>query len=136
MDLKLNIQDSAWNAGKSMRIEEHAAQHLRLYLSGKGCDGFEYGVSFDDPAEDDLICQPSDQEKQNVDDKDRLCFIVDPETAEFVNGSEISWVDDERGKGFLVENPKHKRFRGKFFKDDQWRRKIFGKSENEGQPQP
>jgi|GEM_PF-1605224 len=128
MDLQLDIQDNAWQAGHELRTGEHASQHLRLYLSGKGCDGFEYGVSFDDADDTDLICPPLES-GQKLDSSSELHFIVDPETAEFVNGSEISWVDDERGKGFLVGNPKHKRFRGKFFKDKQWRKKIFGTSE-------
>lgn len=129
MDLRLNIQDSAWKVGKQLRQGDHAGQHLRVYLSGKGCDGFEYGVSFDNPDKDDYVVESSNATAKKLDGQapSELCFLVDTETAEFVNNSEIEWVDDERGKGFLIDNPKHKRFRGKFFRDKNWKKKIFGK---------
>src|SRR5690606_9834646 len=63
---------------------------LRLYLDGKGCDGFYYGVSFDEPADGDLHFV-----------QDGIDIIVDPDTLEFVVGSEIDWVNDERGRGYL-----------------------------------
>lgn len=82
---------------------------LRLYCEGKGCDGFRYGVAFTDVEPEDLHFYI-----------DGLWCVVDLETLPFVFGSEISWVDDERGKGFLVENPRHKYYRGKFFKRKGW----------------
>ncbi len=87
---------------------------LRVYLSGKGCDGFEYGVSFDARQDLDL-----------AEAFDSIVTIIDPETAKYVGGSTIDWVDDERGRGFLVENPNHKKFRGKFFKRKGWEEKIL-----------
>jgi iron-sulfur cluster assembly accessory protein len=83
---------------------------LRLYISGKNCDGFEYGVSFDSAS-------PEDAEFAN----DGVSVLVDPQALMFCQGSVIDWVDDERGKGFWVENPHHRHFRGKFFKKRQWR---------------
>lgn len=85
---------------------------LRVYLSGKGCDGFEYGVSFDARQDVDL-----------AEAFDSIVTIIDPETAKYVGGSTIDWVDDERGRGFLVENPNHKKYRGKFFKRKGWEEK-------------
>ena len=86
---------------------------LRVYLAGKGCDGFDYGVCFDKKEDNDL-----------VQDFDNLTIISDPDTLKFVDGSTIIWVDDERGKGFLIENPKHKKFRGKFFKRKNWEENL------------
>ena len=94
---------------------------LRLYLEGKGCDGFYYGVSFDEPT-------PSDRHLPQG-DGGCIDLIVDSETQEYVNGSKIIWVDDERGTGFLVENPSHKKFRGKFFKRKVWKDKLLQKSQ-------
>ena len=90
---------------------------LRLYLEGKGCDGFYYGVSFDAQKPEDLCFT-------QVDGDLRVDLIVDPQTLEFTEGSQVIWVDDERGKGFLVENPQHKKFRGKFFKRSAWLQKL------------
>jgi iron-sulfur cluster assembly accessory protein len=86
---------------------------LRLYLEGKGCDGFYYGVTFDTPTATDLLFS-----SQGID------ILVDPETLAFVKGSVIDWIADERGQGFLVENPNHRKFRGKFFKRQEWQSRL------------
>ncbi len=86
--------------------EEYQGKSLRLYLDGKGCDGFYYGVSFDEKSKDDLELQ--------IDD---LKLIIDEETNYFCTGSTIKWlVHEELGEGFLVDNPEHRKFRGKFYK--------------------
>ena len=90
---------------------------LRLYISGKGCSGFEYGVSFDTPT-------PSDKHFRYIFQKKRLDVIVDTDTLEFIKDSSVEWVDDERGQGFLVTNPREKHFRGKFFKKSFWKKKL------------
>ena len=84
---------------------------LRLYIEGKGCDGFTYGVTFDTPNESDLHFP-----------HDEISVIVDQDTIFFTHGSSIDWVDDHRGKGFLVLNPRHRKFRGKFFRKPNWRK--------------
>lgn len=87
---------------------------LRLYLDGKGCDGFSYGVTFDPQDKRDLKF-----EQHGVD------LVVDPDTLQFTDGSIIDWVDDDRGQGFLVENPNQNSFRGKFFKQDAWKKQLY-----------
>ena len=106
--------DSACALQKDNR--DYANKSLRLYLDGKGCDGFYYGVTFDD-------ANPTDTHFQNG----VIDLVVDPDTLEFVLGSTIDWVDDERGKGFLVDNPNHKKFRGKFYKRTSWQEKLAAK---------
>lgn len=92
---------------------------LRVYLSGKGCDGFNYGVSFDPAEETDLRATYMNEAGESIE------LVVDPETYKFVRHSTLTWVDDERGRGFLVENPKHKKFRGKFFKRAGWEQRLL-----------
>ncbi len=92
---------------------EWAGLDLRVYLSAKGCDGFEYGVTFDSRQDLDLI--------ETFDD---IVTIIDQDTAKYVCGSMIDWVDDERGRGFVVENPNHRKFRGKFFKRKDWKDRL------------
>lgn len=92
---------------------------LRVYIAGKGCDGFTYGVSFDPARDDDF------RFVQQTDDGQTIEVVIDPETFKFVRYSTVTWVDDERGKGFLVENPRHKKFRGKFFKRAGWEQRVL-----------
>jgi iron-sulfur cluster assembly accessory protein len=90
---------------------EHQGKALRLYLEGKGCDGFYYGVTFDETLDFDI-----QYEYEGV----RL--VVDRDTIEFVEGSTIDWIDDERGQGFMVHNPRQSLYRGKFFKRPSWQK--------------
>lgn len=87
----------------------HAGLPLRVYLEGKGCDGFYYGVSFAPELKDDFIFPQGS-----------IRVVVDPKSLRFLYGAKVTWVDDERGRGFLVENPHQMRFRGKFFKKSAW----------------
>ena len=109
MDTQENISVTKTALSKAIELEantpEYKGKSLRLYLDGKGCDGFFYGVTFDNQTKDDTIFA-----------QDGIDIVVDPDTYYFVKGSEIDWVDDDRGQGFLVENPNHKSFRGKFYK--------------------
>ena len=88
---------------------------LRLYVEGKGCDGFTYGVAFDDPLADDIHYPQGG-----------IDLVVDPRSFKFVSGSSIEWVDDERGRGFLVDNPRHDDFKGKFYKKAAFRASLEG----------
>jgi len=95
---------------------EWSEKAIRIYLSGKGCDGFDYGVCFDNVESSDQVVK-----------FDGFEVAIDPDTLQFVEGSVIDWVDDERGQGFLVENPNHKKFRGKFFKKKEWKEKLVSR---------
>lgn len=111
----VTLTAGALEAARSLRAgnPEWAGLDLRVYLSAKGCDGFEYGVSFDSRQDLDLV--------EAFDD---VVTIIDQDTAKYVRGSTINWVDDERGRGFVVENPNHKKFRGKFFKRKGWEERL------------
>jgi len=109
------FSDEAVGAALELQAKtpEYQGQAVRLYIDGKGCDGFYYGVTFDSPMKDDL--------KFNI---KGIQVIIDAETLKYIRGSEISWVNDERGTGFLVSNPNHKKFKGKFFKRENWQERI------------
>lgn len=105
----------------TFRLQESTSEWkglpLRLYLEGKGCDGFYYGLSFDKKRQDDLLCKII-HKNQTVN------VITDSKTLEFVNGSHIIWSEHEGKEGYLVENPKHKRFKGKFYLRSFWKKKL------------
>jgi iron-sulfur cluster assembly accessory protein len=92
---------------------------LRLYIDGKGCDGFYYGVTFTSADEDDVsvLDQP-------------ITVVIDKKSLEYMRDSVVDWVDDTRGKGFLVSNPHHIKFRGKFFKRQSWQEKLSSSSQS------
>jgi iron-sulfur cluster insertion protein len=101
--------------------EEHsewASLSLRIYLAGKECDGFTYGVSFDETLPEDHHFP------QRLSDGSQIDVVVDGQAVRFINDSVVDWVDDERGQGFVVTNPGHKKFRGKFYKGKNWERRL------------
>lgn len=101
--------------------EQWQGLNLRLYLEGKGCDGFYYGITFSEDLEQDhRICLDADA---------GLYLLVDPDITDFVQGSNITWNDNELGRGFLVDNPRQKKFRGKFFKRQKWLERLQKRGE-------
>ncbi len=114
-EVAIRLTPKAWAQARHLleTTETYRNLPLRLYIEGKGCDGFYYGVNFDPAEADDLHFEV-----------EGLSCIVDPRTYLFCKGSTIDWVDDERGQGFLVENPKEKNFRGKFYKKSTWRTRL------------
>ncbi len=68
---------------------------LRVFISAQGCSGFEYGLGLENkPIETDTTFE-----------SEGLRVIVDEGSLPNMIGAMITYIDDERGKGFLVENP-------------------------------
>jgi ferredoxin--NADP+ reductase len=112
----LRMTSHARQAAERLRENEPAYRHksLRVYLAGKGCDGFIYGVTFDDASFDDVT-----QETQG------LRLIVDRASMPILMDSELDWVETPEAQGFVVRNPRHDLFRGKFFKQPHWQEMLF-----------
>jgi iron-sulfur cluster assembly protein len=68
---------------------------LRIFVSGGGCSGMQYGMAFDDNRRPDDI----------VIEQDGVQMIVDDFSAPYISGSEIDYVDSLMGAGFTVHNP-------------------------------
>jgi iron-sulfur cluster assembly accessory protein len=109
--MAVTITEEAVRAATTLRTdnEEFKDLSLRVYIDGKGCDGFYYGVTFDAKNDQDFVF-PSNT----------IDMVVDPKSLYFLYGSVVDWVSDERGTGFLVNNPNHERYRGKFYKKKAW----------------
>lgn len=68
---------------------------LRVYIAGRTCSGFQYGMALDDkPSPTDTTFETQG-----------LKVLIDEGSMQFMEGAVIDYIDDERGKGFLVENP-------------------------------
>ena len=110
------LTDSAKNQAVKLQTSQPEWNNLplRVYLAGKGCDGFDYGVCFTDEI------SPDDHQEFH----ENLKIICDQNTLSIVKGSTIDWVNDERGQGFLVTNPRHGLFKGKFYKRKSWQERA------------
>jgi iron-sulfur cluster assembly protein len=67
---------------------------LRVGVRGGGCSGFQYHLAFDEQREDDRVFESHG-----------LRLLVEPEAFEYVDGSQIDFIDALTGAGFKVENP-------------------------------
>ena len=99
--VEISLSKDAIHEAKKLIVGQNTP-HLRLYIEGKGCDGFIYGVCFDEKNSEDLSAF-----------FDSFSIIIDPETYKFCRGSTIDWGTIEGQSGFIVNNPNHKKFRGK-----------------------
>jgi iron-sulfur cluster insertion protein len=63
-------------------------------VQGGGCNGFSYGFAFDQKHDDDEISKIGDVE-----------VLIDPQSAKYLNGSKIDYIEDLKGAGFVIENP-------------------------------
>lgn len=68
---------------------------LRLFVSGKSCSGYQYGMSLDNAISETDISINADGIK----------VVVDNASIEYLKGAKLDFIDDERGKGFMVDNP-------------------------------
>lgn len=71
-----------------------APKALRVAVEGGGCSGFQYDISLDDPAEDDLVLEGEGQR-----------VVVDPVSLPFLSNAVIDFSDELIGARFVIENP-------------------------------
>ena len=75
--------------------EENDKLMLRVFISGGGCSGFQYGFTFDDErADDDTVL-----EKMGV------VVLVDPMSYQYLIGAEIDYRESLEGSQFVIRNP-------------------------------
>ncbi len=81
---------------KEMIVEEgNAKLNLRVYVTGGGCSGFQYGFAFDETInEDDTRIE-----------KHGVTLVVDAMSFQYLVGAEINYEDGLEGARFLIKNP-------------------------------
>ena len=88
--------DNAANKVKQLiEEEENADLKLRIYVSGGGCSGFQYGFTFDDSA----------AEGDTRVEKNGVTLIVDPMSYQYLMGAEIDYQEGLDGSRFVIKNP-------------------------------
>lgn len=75
--------------------EGNASLMLRVFISGGGCSGFQYGFTFDD----------SVGEGDAVIDKGGVKLLIDPMSIQYLTGSEIDYTEGLEGSQFVIRNP-------------------------------
>lgn len=90
------FSDSAAAKVKQLIEEEgNPDLKLRVFVSGGGCSGFQYGFTFDEERSDD----------DSVMEKDGVMLLIDPMSFQYLNGAEIDYQENLEGAQFVIKNP-------------------------------
>ena len=96
MDVDISFTDAA--AGKVKRLideENNPNLKLRIYITGGGCSGFQYGFSFDENlTEGDISVENSG-----------VTLVIDPMSYQYLIGAEVDYTEGLEGAQFVVRNP-------------------------------
>ena len=89
---------AARKVGELIREEGNPNLKLRVFVSGGGCSGFQYGFEFDElQGEDDLALQ-----------RDGVTLLVDPLSLQYLMGAEVDYSESLQGAQFVIRNPNAK----------------------------
>jgi|SRR6266568_4884713 iron-sulfur cluster assembly protein len=77
-----------------LKQENDPGLGLRIFVAGGGCSGLQYGMTLDEEQEGDTAISLGD-----------FKVFVDEMSIQYVNGSEVDYVDSLMGAGFTVNNP-------------------------------
>lgn len=96
MPSPLNFTDAAALKVKSLIEEEgNARLMLRVFVSGGGCSGFQYGFTFDENInEGDTLVEKCD-----------VKLLIDPMSYQYLMGAEIDYSEGLEGAQFVIRNP-------------------------------
>ena len=92
----LLFTDSAADKVRQLIEEEgNSDLKLRVFISGGGCSGFQYGFTFDEIANDD----------DTILNKNGVVLLIDPMSYQYLVGAEIDYVENAEGAQFVIKNP-------------------------------
>lgn len=104
-DTTIRFTVSAADKVASLIAEENNPKlNLRIYITGGGCSGFQYGFSFDEAIQDDdtVVKQTCSDGKQTVN------LLIDAMSIQYLNEAEIDYVQGIQGEQFVIRNPNAK----------------------------
>jgi iron-sulfur cluster insertion protein len=93
---RIFLTENAARRIAALKVQEAAEDaFLRIAVSGGGCSGFQYGISFDgERNEDDFVFE-----------RDGIAVVVDDVSLGLLDGAEVDFVEDLMGASFQIKNP-------------------------------
>lgn len=92
----LIFTDAAARKALELILEERNPElKLRVYISGGGCSGFQYGFMFDETSSEDDITVTNDG----------VTLLVDPLSFQYLMGAEVDYTESLQGAQFVIKNP-------------------------------
>ncbi|MBA3535329.1 MAG: iron-sulfur cluster insertion protein ErpA [Tatlockia sp.] len=84
--------------------EENPSLNLRVFVTGGGCSGFQYGFTFDEKIQEDDTVVEQVCSKGDVSVK----LLVDSMSFQYLSDAEIDYVENIQGAQFVIRNPNAK----------------------------
>lgn len=95
----LNFTEAAANKVKGLIEEEKNDDlKLRVFVSGGGCSGFQYGFTFDEVINDG----------DTTVEKNGVKLLIDPMSFQYLVGADIDYTEGLEGAQFVIRNPNAK----------------------------
>lgn len=94
---EITLTQSAANAIQDLMVKRELSGHaLRVFVSGGGCSGFQYGMAIEaNIRENDLKFE-----------QHGVQLVIDEISINYLNGATIDYLDDNLlGTGFKIDNP-------------------------------
>jgi iron-sulfur cluster insertion protein len=96
MPAPLSFTDSAANKVKELIVEEgNPDLKLRVFVTGGGCSGFQYGFTFDEVTNEDDTAM----------EKNGVTLLIDSMSFQYIVGAEIDYTEGLQGSQFVIKNP-------------------------------
>ena len=86
---------AAAKVNELIQEEGNPALKLRVFVTGGGCSGFQYGFTFDEIVNDD------DTQMS----KNGVTLLIDAMSLQYLTGAEIDYKEDLSGSQFVIKNP-------------------------------
>ncbi len=96
MPAPLNFTDNAADKVRQLIEEEgNDLLKLRVFVSGGGCSGFQYGFTFEEDVQEDDTAM----------EKNGVTLLIDPMSYQYLVGAEIDYQESVEGAQFVIKNP-------------------------------
>ncbi|MDX1569164.1 MAG: iron-sulfur cluster insertion protein ErpA [Xanthomonadales bacterium] len=95
-DTGVNLSEAAASKVRELILEEENPElKLRVYITGGGCAGFQYGFTFDEEMDDG----------DHVVERNGVTLLVDPLSIQYLMGAEVDYAESLQGAQFVIRNP-------------------------------
>ena len=99
METMIDFTDKAAKKLKVLVDEQNNPKlGLRIYITGGGCSGFQYGFTFDENiSETDMVIN-----------KENVFLVIDAMSLQYLIGSQVDYTEGLEGSRFVIKNPNAK----------------------------
>ena len=94
--VSITLTDAAAEAVRGLLAQRNLSDYsLRVYVSGGGCSGIQYGMAFDNNI----------RTEDTVTDSNGIKVLVDEVSIKYLQGATVDYIDGPQGTGFKINNP-------------------------------